>query len=63
MTDCEILALVDRLGRCLLSPAVFHHRDHLANKDLIYEYYSRERLDSPKAKQGWIPSDLRDFSS
>ncbi|HLJ29327.1 MAG TPA: hypothetical protein VKY85_21650 [Candidatus Angelobacter sp.] len=35
----------------------------LANKDLIYEYYSRERLDSPEAKQGWIPSDLRDFSS
>ena len=30
MTDAEILTLVDRLERCLLGKAEFHHRDHLA---------------------------------
>lgn len=30
MTDSEILTLVDRLERCLLSKNEFHHRDHLA---------------------------------
>src|SRR5690348_15750144 len=29
MTDSEILILVDRLERCLLSSAEFHHRDHI----------------------------------
>jgi hypothetical protein len=30
MTDGEILTLVDRLERCLLSPSEFHHSQHLA---------------------------------
>jgi len=30
MTDAEILAMVDRLERCLLGKEEFHHRDHLA---------------------------------
>ncbi len=30
MTDAEILTLVDRLERCLLSKDEFHHHDHLA---------------------------------
>jgi hypothetical protein len=30
MTDREILTLVDRLERCLLSPSEFHHHQHLA---------------------------------
>jgi hypothetical protein len=29
MTDCEILTLVNRLERCLLSATEFHHRDHI----------------------------------
>ena len=130
MTDCEILTLVDRLEQCSLSPADFHHRDHLAvavtylysaeleqalhkmrasllrfvahhggnlyhetatrfwmlqalkhldrticlqhavervtaalsNKNLIYQYYSCERLDSPDAKQGWVAPDLKALS-
>ena len=127
MTDCEILTLVDRLERCLLSNSDFHHRDHLtvaatylyaaelepaldkmrssllrfvahhggnryhetitrfwmlqvekhldrnlclaeavenvttalANKDLVYDYYSRERLASGESKQDWIAPDLK----
>jgi hypothetical protein len=31
----------------------------LGDKNLIYEYYSRERLDSPEAKAGWIEPDLK----
>jgi len=30
MTDAEILTLVRQLEQCQLSPADFHHRDHLA---------------------------------
>jgi hypothetical protein len=30
MSDAEILALVDRLERCLLGKEQFQHRDHLA---------------------------------
>jgi hypothetical protein len=127
VTDSEILILVDRLERCLLSPTEFHHRDHLtvavtylyaaeledalnkmrstllrfvahhggnryhetltrfwliqaetyldrslclrasvervtsalANKDLVYEYYSRELLASADSKRGWMEPDLR----
>src|SRR5215469_18508341 len=29
----------------------------LADKNLIYQYYSRERLNSVEAKQGWLPPD------
>lgn len=29
------------------------------NKDLIKEYYSEERLDSPEAKEGWVEPDLK----
>ena len=129
MTDSEILTLVDRFERCLLSPTEFHHRDHLTvavtylyqsdfdaalermvcslrrfvthhggtryhqtlthfwmiqaeqhldrslclrdsvervvtalpNKDGVYEYYSKERLASPEAKESFVPPDLRDF--
>jgi hypothetical protein len=31
----------------------------LANKDMIYEYYSRERLDSAEAKESWLEPDLK----
>ncbi|HEY6251618.1 MAG TPA: hypothetical protein VI685_16800 [Candidatus Angelobacter sp.] len=130
MTDCKILTLVDRLERCSLGPAEFHHRDHLtvavvylycaeleraldkmratllrfvahhggnryhetatrfwmlqaekhldrtlclqhavervtaalADKNLIYLYYSRELLDSVDAKQRWVTPDLIPFT-
>lgn len=30
-----------------------------ANKDVIYDYYSAERLNSAAAKTGWVEPDLR----
>ena len=127
MTDSEILTLVDKLERCLLTNSEFHHRDHLTvavaylyaadvsaamekmgaslrrfaahmnsslyhetktrfwmlmaqkhldrrlclhesvervhnalkNKDLIYQFYSRERLESAEAKARWVEPDRR----
>src|SRR5215469_18768994 len=131
MKDCEILMLVDRLERCLLSAADFHHRNHitvaatylyaaelepalnkmrstllrfvahhggnlyhetitrfwmlqvekhldrslclaeavekvttaLPRKDLVYDYYSKERLSSAEAKAQWLEPDLRPIGS
>ena len=128
MTDAEILTMVDRLERCLLSKEEFHHRHHLAvavvylyaadfdtamdrmrsslkrfaghhhvtglyhetltrfwleqvkmrldrqlclaesvrsiqaqlnDKNLAFEYYSRERINSKEAKEKWLPPDLK----
>jgi len=131
MTDYEILTLVDRLERCLMSTSEFHHRDHitvattylyaaeleaalnkmrsallrfvahhggnryhetitrfwmlqvekhldrdlclaeaveqvttaLPHKDLVYEYYSKERLSSAEAKAQWVEPDLKLISA
>ncbi len=35
--------------------------ERLNNKSLIYEYYSREQLDTPEAKAAWIGPDLKDI--
>jgi hypothetical protein len=130
MTDAEVLALVDRLERCLLKKEEFHHRDHLtvavvylyasdletamdrmrgslkhfaahhgvtglyhetltrfwllqvdqrldrseclsrsaraiheqlSDKNLAFEYYSRERIDSKGARETWLKPDLKEL--
>jgi len=35
--------------------------ERLTNKDLIYRYYSRERVGSAEAKAGWIEPDVREL--
>ena len=35
----------------------------LPNKDVVYEYYSKERLASPEAKAIWIEPDLKELVS
>jgi hypothetical protein len=35
--------------------------ERLNNKSLIYEYYSRDQLDTPEAKAAWIGTDLKDI--
>jgi len=128
MTDAEILAMVDRLERCLWGKEEFHHRDHLtvavvylysadlevamdrmraslkrfaahhgvtglyhetltrfwllqvemrldrglclrdsvrsiqeqlSDKNIAFEYYSRERIHSQEPKEKWIEPDVR----
>jgi len=45
-------------GEALLS-RVNQVTERLNNKSLIYEYYSREQLDTPEAKAAWIGPDLK----
>jgi len=45
-------------GEALMS-RVNQVTERLNNKSLIYEYYSREQLDTPEAKAAWIGPDLK----
>lgn len=47
-----------RLDRTLsLGESVRQIQEQLGDKDLVYRYYSREALNSPAAKDGWIEPD------
>jgi len=60
MTRFWLLQVGQHLDRSLcLQEAVRQTTGILADKDLIYRYYSRELLASPTAKQGWVEPDLR----
>jgi hypothetical protein len=130
MADAEILTLIDRLERCLLTKEQFHHRDHLTvavvylyasdlelalgrmrntlkrfaehhglsglyhetltrfwlqqvdlridrnqclaesvrriqeqlnDKNLVFEYYSSERIESQEAREKWVHPDKKRF--
>lgn len=45
-------------GRCLRD-SVRNIQEQLSDKNLAFEYYSRERIDSQEAKEKWIEPDLR----
>jgi hypothetical protein len=45
----DIVARINSLIECL------------NNKSLIYEYYSREQLDTPEAKAAWVKPGLKRF--
>jgi hypothetical protein len=45
-------------GPCLQA-AVGRIISIMPDKNVVYEYYSRERLNSAEAKQSWIPPDLK----
>ena len=34
-------------------------QEQLSDKNLAFEYYSRERIDSQEAKEKWIEPDLK----
>jgi hypothetical protein len=49
-----------RLDRRLcLEQSVKKVHDKLGSKNLAFEYYSRERIDSKEAKEKWIEPDLK----
>jgi hypothetical protein len=49
-----------RLDRKLcLAESVRSIQDQLNNKNLAFEYYSRERINSKEAKEKWLPPDLK----
>jgi hypothetical protein len=45
-------------GVCL-EQSVRKARERLGDKDLAFEYYTRERIDSPEAREKWLPPDLK----
>ena len=49
-----------RLDRKLcLAESVRSIQEQLNDKNLAFEYYSRERINSKEAKEKWLPPDLR----
>jgi hypothetical protein len=49
-----------RLDRGLcLQESVKQIREQLNDKNLPFEYYSRERINSQEAKEKWLPQDLK----
>jgi hypothetical protein len=48
---------IDR-GLCL-GESVKRVQEQLNDKNLPFEYYSRERIDSQEAREKWLPSDLK----
>ena len=36
-------------------------RESLNDKNLAFEYYSRERIDSKEAKETWLKPDLKEL--
>jgi hypothetical protein len=47
-----------RLDRKLcLADAVTRVQQQLNDKNLVFEYYSRERINSPEARAQWMPPD------
>ena len=45
-------------GQCLRD-SVRNIQEQLSDKNLAFEYYSRERIDSQEARDKWIEPDLR----
>ena len=51
-----------RLDRGLcLRESVRSIQEQLSDKNLAFEYYSRERIDSKEAKEKWLKPDLKDL--
>jgi hypothetical protein len=48
-------------GRCLRD-SVRGIQEQLSDKNLAFEYYSRERIDSQKARAEWIEPDLEQLA-
>jgi hypothetical protein len=42
-----------------LAQSVRQVRERLGDKNLAFEYYTRERIDSPEAREKWLPPDLK----
>jgi len=48
-------------GLCLLE-SVRRIQEQLSDKELCFEYYSRERIQSQEAREGWLHPDRKQFA-
>jgi hypothetical protein len=57
-----LLQVAKRLDRSeCLERSVCKIREKLSDKNLAFEYYSRERIDSKEARETWLQPDLKDL--
>jgi uncharacterized small protein (DUF1192 family) len=60
LTRFWLLQVEKRIDRAAcLQESVHRVKAELGQKDMIYEFYSREKLNSPQAKQEWVEPDLK----
>ena len=60
LTRFWLLQIEKRIDRSqCLQESVRRVRAELGRKEMIYDFYSREKLNSPQAKQSWVEPDLR----
>jgi hypothetical protein len=55
----EVNRRLDR--RLCLEKSVRQIHEQLNDKNLPFEYYSRERINSKEAKEKWLPPDLKEM--
>jgi hypothetical protein len=55
----QIDSRLDR-NECLGESVKRMHKQ-LNDKNLVFQYYSRERIDSQEAKASWLPPDKKEF--
>jgi hypothetical protein len=55
----QVEAMLDR--RLCLAASVSKIQDQLGSKNLAFEYYSRERIESKEAKETWLKPDLKEL--
>lgn len=55
----EVEKLLDR-DKCL-EQSVARVREKLNDKNLVFEYYSRERIESSESKESWLLPDLKEI--
>jgi hypothetical protein len=62
LTRFWLMQVEQRLDRneCL-SESVKKVRDQLNDKNLVFNYYSRERIESKEAKATWLEPDLKEL--
>ena len=62
LTRFWLLQIEKRIDRTLcLQESVRRVRAELGRKEMIYEFYSREKLNSAQAKQEWVEPDLKNL--
>ena len=60
LTRFWLIQVDQRLDRSeCLSESVKKVREQLNDKNLVFNYYSRERIESKEAKEKWIEPDLK----
>lgn len=60
LTRFWLLQVEKRIDRSVcLRESVRKITTELAQKELVYEFFSREKLNSPQAKQEWVEPDLK----